>query len=125
MLDSLGLVDQTPESLAAVVLQQLCEYFGPKAGLELHFPSFTADRDAAAVRQLKADASRDLTVGGHLAARALNAGLVDECLLFVCPMTVDDGKPAPPADGRLSLEFLGERRFANGVMLLRYRPQPH
>jgi hypothetical protein len=36
---------------------------------------------------------------------------------------VGDGKPALPADARLSLELLDERRFANGVMLLRYRPR--
>lgn len=51
--------------------------------------------------------------------RAAVAGLVDECLLFVWPMTVGDGKPALPADASLSLELLDERRFANGVMLLR------
>lgn len=82
--------------------------------------------DVAAVQQLKADASRDLTVGGaDLASQALNAGLVDECILFVWPMTVGNGKPALPAcDARLSLELLDERRFASGVLLLRYRPGP-
>ncbi len=81
--------------------------------------------DIAAVQQLKADASRDLTVGGaNLASQALKAGLVDECLLFVWPITVGNGKPALPADASHSLELLGERRFANGVLLLRYRPRP-
>jgi dihydrofolate reductase len=81
--------------------------------------------DAAAVQQLKADVSRDLTVGGaHLASQALHAGLVDECILFVWPITVGDGKRALPADARLDLELLDERRFANGVLLLRYRPRP-
>lgn len=80
--------------------------------------------DAAAVQQLKADASRDLTVGGaNLASQALNAGLVDECILFVWPMTVGDGKPAFPADASLSLELLDEQRCANGVVILRYRPR--
>ena len=81
--------------------------------------------DITAVQQLKADASRDLTVGGaDLASQALTAGLVDECTLFIWPVAVGDGKPALPADARLSLELLDERRFANGVMLLRYRPRP-
>ncbi len=81
--------------------------------------------DIAAVQQLKADASRDLTVGGaNLASQALEAGLVDECLLFVWPITVGNGKPALPADANHSLELLGARRFANGVLLLRYRPRP-
>ena len=81
--------------------------------------------DPTAVQQLKAGASGDLTVGGaNLAAQALTAGLVDECMLFVWPVAVGDGKPALPADARLSLELLDERRFANDVLLLRYRPRP-
>jgi hypothetical protein len=36
--------------------------------------------DPASVRDMKASATSDLTVGGaHLAAHALKAGLVDEC----------------------------------------------
>ncbi len=81
--------------------------------------------DADAVRRLKADASRDLTVGGaDLAAQALRAGLVDACMLFVWPVALGRGKPALPADARLGFEFRDERRFANGVVLLRYRPLP-
>lgn len=81
--------------------------------------------DLSAVHRLKADASRDLTVGGaHLASQALTAGLVDECTLFVWPVAVGDGKPALPAGARLSLELVDERRFANGVVCLRYRPRP-
>lgn len=79
--------------------------------------------DVAAVQTLKADASRDLTIGGaNLAAQALSAGLVDECILFVWPITVGDGKPALPTDATFSLELLDVRTFANGILLLRYRP---
>lgn len=81
--------------------------------------------DTTAVQQLKADSSRDLTVGGaNLASQALHAGLVDECVLFVWPMTVGDGKPALPTDASHGLELLDEHRFANGTLLLRYRPRP-
>ena len=81
--------------------------------------------DIPAVQRLKADATRDLTVGGaHLAAQALSAGLVDECQLFVWPVTVGGGKPALPTGAGLRLELLDERRFGNGVLLLRYRPTP-
>ncbi len=81
--------------------------------------------DVAAVQQLKADADGDLTVGGaDLASQALRAGLVDECLLFVWPVTVGTGKAALPVDAGLRLELLDERRYANGVLLLRYRPRP-
>lgn len=81
--------------------------------------------DVASVQQLKANASRDLTVGGaDVASQALNAGLVDECILFVWPIIVGAGKPALAADASLRLELLDQRRFANGVLLLRYRPRP-
>ncbi|MFI5836581.1 dihydrofolate reductase family protein [Micromonospora sp. NPDC051300] len=78
--------------------------------------------DPDAVRELKAGADRDLTVGGaDLAAQALDAGLVDECLMFVWPITVGGGKPGMPTGKRVDLELLDERRFRNGVVLLRYR----
>ncbi|MFB9237990.1 dihydrofolate reductase family protein [Plantactinospora siamensis] len=79
--------------------------------------------DPAAVRELKATASSDLTVGGaNLAAQAFKAGLVDECQLFVWPVAVGGGKPGLPTGVRTDLELLDERRFQNGVLLLRYRP---
>ena len=71
---------------------------------------------------MKASATRDLTVGGaHLAAQAFKAGLVDECRLFVWPVIVGGGKPALPTGTRADLELLDERRFGNGVVHLRYR----
>jgi dihydrofolate reductase len=79
--------------------------------------------DPAAVRELKATASSDLTVGGaNLATQAFKAGLVDECQLFVWPVCVGGGKPGLPTGVRADLELLDERRFANGVVHLRYRP---
>jgi dihydrofolate reductase len=80
------------------------------------------DFDPEAVRQLKAAAGRDLTVGGpDLAAQAFEAGLVDECHLFLTPIVVGGGKQALPNHVRLQLELLDERRFGNGVVHLRYR----
>jgi dihydrofolate reductase len=80
--------------------------------------------DAGAVQRLKAEASGNLTIGGaSLAAQALKAGLVDECQLFIWPLALGGGKPGLPADVRTDLELLDERRFANGVVLLRYRTQ--
>lgn len=77
--------------------------------------------DLDAVKTLKSEASADLTIGGaHLAGQAVKAGLVDECILFVWPSTVGTGKPGLPAD--VKFELLDERRFASGVLLLRYRP---
>jgi dihydrofolate reductase len=81
--------------------------------------------DPEAVRQMKARADRDLSVGGpHLAAAAFRAGLVDECHLFLNPVAVGGGTPALPAKLRLGLELLDERRFGNGVVHLHYRLRP-
>ena len=80
------------------------------------------DFDPDAVRQMKASAGRDLTVGGpDLAAQAFRAGLVDECQLFLTPVIVGGGKRALPDKARVGLELLDERRFGNGVVYLRYR----
>jgi dihydrofolate reductase len=80
------------------------------------------DFDPDAVRQMKAAAARDLTVGGPgLAADAFRAGLVDECHLFLAPVVVGGGNQALPDRVRVGLELLDERRFGNGVVYLRYR----
>jgi dihydrofolate reductase len=80
------------------------------------------DFEPDAIRQLKARAARDLSVGGpELAARALGAGLVDELHLFLTPIVVGDGKRSLPDGVRLELELLDERRFVGGVVHLHYR----
>jgi dihydrofolate reductase len=80
------------------------------------------DFDPQAVRQLKARAGRDITVGGSdLAAQAMRAGLVDEFHLLVTPIVVGGGNPSLPNNVRLELKLLDERRFGNGVVHLHYR----
>ncbi len=77
--------------------------------------------DADAVRALKDSAATDLMLdGSNLAAHVFKAGLVDECHLFVHPVSVGGGKPALPTGMRANLELLDEHRFANGVVYLRY-----
>ena len=78
--------------------------------------------DPDSVRDTKASATGDLTVGGSaLAAHAFDAGLVDECQLFVYPVLVGGGKAAFSSDARVQLELLEEHRFGNGAVYLRYR----
>jgi len=78
--------------------------------------------DPEAVRQMKAAAGRDITVGGpDLAAQAIRAGLVDEYHLFVTPIVVGAGTQSLPDNVRLRLELLDERRFGDGVVHLHYR----
>jgi dihydrofolate reductase len=87
-----------------------------KTRLERHF-------DLDTVRDLKATASNDLLVGGpHLAAQALEAGLVDECQLYIWPVVLGGRNPALPPDARGDLELLDLSRFSNGVLRVRYRP---
>jgi dihydrofolate reductase len=81
--------------------------------------------DPEAVRQLKASADGDLSVGGPaLAAHAFEAGLVDEIHLFLSPVLVGGGKHALPEGASLTLELLDEQRFGNGTVYLRHRVVP-
>jgi dihydrofolate reductase len=83
--------------------------------IERHF-------DPEAIRQLKAQSERNITVGGpDLAAQAIRAGLVDEYELFVVPVVVGAGKQFLPSNARIELELLDERRFRNGTVFLHYR----
>ncbi len=78
--------------------------------------------DPKIVQGMKDAADRDLSVGGpHLAAHAFRAGLVDEVQLFVSPVAVGGGTRFLPAGVRLDLKLAEQRRFANGVVYLRYQ----
>jgi len=78
--------------------------------------------DPEMVRELKAAAERDFTVGGaHLAAQAIAAGLVDEYQLFVVPAIVGGGTRSLPDHVRLNLALSAEHRFGCGVVYLCYR----
>jgi dihydrofolate reductase len=78
--------------------------------------------DPDAVRRLKSDTERDISIGGaELAGEALRAGLVDELQLLASPVVVGGGKPWLPDGLRLDLELTDVRRFGNGVAYLRYR----
>ena len=93
--------------------------------LETAVPSKTRierEFNAQAVREMKAQAHHDVSVGGPtLAAHAIRAGLVDEYHLFVVPVMRGGGKRVLPDDVSVKLDLLEERRFANGWVYLRYR----
>ncbi len=77
--------------------------------------------DPDVIRRLKANAQLDLAVSGpELAAQAIHAGLVDELLMIVHPIVVGGGKRFFPHGVRLDLELVEQRRFAKGVVVLRY-----
>jgi dihydrofolate reductase len=78
--------------------------------------------DPGSVRALKEHG--DVSVGGPaFAAQAIRAGLVDEYRLFVTPVVVGGGTPVFPEGAHARLDLVGERRFAGGVVYLRYRAQ--
>jgi riboflavin biosynthesis pyrimidine reductase len=80
--------------------------------------------DPEAVRQMKASAASDISVGGpDLAAQAIQAGLVDEYHLFLAPIVVGGGTRALPEHVRVKLELSDERRFGSGVVHLHYRTE--
>jgi dihydrofolate reductase len=86
----------------------------PKTRLDREF-------DPQAVRDLKDQLPHDVSVGGPtLAAHAIRTGLVDEIQLLVVPIMIGGGKRVLPSNVRVQLDLLDERRFANGMVYLRY-----
>ena len=78
--------------------------------------------DPEAMRSLKQASPRDIFIGGAaLAGLALDAGLVDECHLFLHPVIVGRGKPAFQTAARRKLELIETRHFSTGVVHVHYR----
>ena len=119
------LPDQTAQTLDFAAIWQAAEKVVYSRTLETVSSARTRiERDFApdAVRQMKAEADRDISIGGAtLAGEAIRAGLVDELHLIVNPIVVGGGTPSLPDGVRWELDLLDERRFANGVVHLRYR----
>jgi dihydrofolate reductase len=87
----------------------------PNTRLERNF-------DPETIRKLKRDSERDIAIAGaELAGLAFEAGLVDECHLFLHPVIVGGGKPALRHGLRRNLELLQTRRFSDGVIHSHYR----
>jgi dihydrofolate reductase len=81
-------------------------------------------RDNVAEEKLKQEHDKDLVVGGAgLAASLMRLGLVDEYGLFVQPVLLGSGTPMFPSrvEGCQDLRLVDQRRFASGVLYLRYR----
>lgn len=74
------------------------------------------------VAKLKAQAGKDLSVGGaKLAASLIELGLIDEYRLFVSPVVLGAGTAYFPAlDERIDLALVETRVFGSRVVYLRY-----
>src|SRR5687767_12916910 len=78
------------------------------------------------VRRLKADEGKDMVVWGglQLAQSLMQAKLVDEYSLFVCPVVLGDGKrlfPDDPPEPKLAL--IDSKQYEGGLIVNRYAPQ--
>jgi len=122
--ETLDLADQPPHMREFAEMWRLADKIVYSQTLETTSSARTQlerDFDADAVRQMKVTAERDIAVAGPtLAAQAFQAGLVDECQLFIAPMVVGGGIRSLPDRVRLKLDLLDERRFGNGMVYLRY-----
>ena len=85
------------------------------------FPPATVARDpAATIRELKEQPGKDLWLWGSLSLMQslLDAGLVDEVRLLVCPASRGSGTRL--FQDRQELDLVEATAFENGVALLRY-----
>jgi len=83
-------------------------------------------RDLDAVRALKAEETgKNIILWGRITLfqSLLRAGLGDEVQLRICPILLGAGKSAyPSGEPPVELELIEARPWANGGVLVRYRP---
>jgi dihydrofolate reductase len=85
------------------------------------FPAATVTRDpVATIRELKEQSGRDIWLWGSLSLMhsLLDAGVVDEVRLLVCPAS--RGKGTRVFQGPRDLRLVEGTSFENGLVLLRY-----
>jgi dihydrofolate reductase len=84
--------------------------------------SLRAEVDPDEIRALQQEPGGDMTLGGvDLAATFRRLDLVDEYRLYVAPVVVGGGRRLfESGDAPVSLDLVEDRRFGNGVVLLRY-----
>lgn len=84
--------------------------------------TLVADLDIDGMRKLKAEREGAMAISGPtLAARYLDAGLVDEISIYYIPVVVGGGTPMFQVRNKLKLERIEERSFSNGVNFIGYR----
>ncbi|MFD8500420.1 dihydrofolate reductase family protein [Amycolatopsis sp. NPDC059657] len=85
------------------------------------FPACSVTRDpVATVRELKARSGKDILLWGslELMRALLDAGVVDEARLMVCPAA--RGKGTRVFEDARDLKLVGATAFDNGVAIMRY-----
>jgi dihydrofolate reductase len=85
------------------------------------FPAATVTRDpAVTIRELKEQSGKDIWLWGSLTLMRslLDAGVVDEVRMLVCPAS--RGKGRRVFEDRRDLKLVDAAGFENGVVILRY-----
>lgn len=79
-----------------------------------------------AIRPVKADMDGDITVlgSGELVHDLADAGLVDEYLLSIAPLTLGEGRTLFRPGARTRLELVEAIPTSRGVIIARYQAQP-
>jgi dihydrofolate reductase len=76
--------------------------------------------DREEIRSIKRKESITILGSGTIVQQLMAIGLVDEFTLIVVPVILGRGKPLFKGIERASLRLVEEKRFRNGVILLRY-----
>jgi dihydrofolate reductase len=97
------------------VFSRTLQEVGPNASLR-------GEVDPDEIRALKQQPGGDMTLGGvDLVETFRRLDLVDEYRLYVNPVVIGRGRRLfETADNPTDLELVENRRFGNGVVLLRY-----
>jgi len=102
-------------SVPKIVFSRTLQEVGPNASLR-------AEVDPDEIHALKQRPGEDMTLGGvDLVEAFRRLNLVDEYRLYVNPVVIGRGRRLfETADNPTHLELVENRRFGNGVVLLRY-----
>lgn len=75
-------------------------------------------------RRLKGSPGKGIFLigGGEIIREFLDAGLIDEMMVFVHPIILGAGVPLFPKGREIALEARGTKMFSSGLVMLRYVP---
>lgn len=85
---------------------------------------FVTEPIGAFVARVRREPGKDIWMmgGGEIIASFLDAGAIDEIVITMVPVFIGEGIPLiGPGRGDTPLDLLSARRFADGVVQLRYR----
>lgn len=119
-----GAAEQAPEVAAGMNRAEKIVFSRTLSEAQWSPTRIVANDIIGAVRQLKEQSSKDLTLlgSGSILTQLAGAGLVDEFGLMIDPVAL--GRGTPLFEGlpqKLDLQLTGSRVFGSGVVLLTYK----